>query len=80
MKTIQTDFVEFYTGSWLNLLARMQTSIVPERGEYISIQGCTWKVIRRAYAIDNLDSPVAERQMVANIMLAPHLGKENDDE
>jgi len=60
------DRVEFYDGE--QLLAGVDSSIVPPKGSYISILGKTWKVQRVTYALDHA-AKMFERSMRANVEL-----------
>ena len=63
-----TDRIEFYRKGG-GLIATVESSIVPLRGDLISIRGQTWEVTNITYALDHSDGPPSQRVMRANIDL-----------
>ena len=48
------DRLELYSPQGLE--AALDTSIVPDVGELLSIRKATWRVVRRTYAVDDADN------------------------
>lgn len=53
------DLIEFYQGK--RMVAYVYSSMVPEPGSYISIEGKTWLVERVTFALDHADDPQLKR-------------------
>lgn len=62
----EKDVVEYYLEQ--KLLVRINSSIVPLYGQWINIEGVTYRVKAVSFAIDHA-SDVCKRQMRANIDL-----------
>jgi hypothetical protein len=62
--------IEFYKsyGDQGGLAALNNVNAVPDKGEMINIRGVTYKVVKRAWAVDHADNPL-EQALRANIDL-----------
>ena len=58
------DKVEFYNGK--NLVAAVNSSMVPPIGSYISIRKKTWEIVAVSFAVDHADER-AECGMRCNV-------------
>lgn len=62
------DRIEFYDGN--NLVAAINSAMVPPTESKISIRGATWEVVSVTYALDYADDPMGGSRMRANVDLA----------
>lgn len=60
------DRIEFYDGN--NLVAAINSDMVPPTESKISIRGVIWEVVSVTYALDHADS-IGDSRMRANVDL-----------
>ena len=60
--------IEFYEANTPQMIAIVESAMVPTVGSMISIRGVTWKVASVSYAVDNASS-YNDKVMRANIDL-----------
>lgn len=50
--------VEFYiSGQERGLIVALDAEAVPRKGEFVSISGNTWRILRVTWAVDHSDDP-----------------------
>ena len=60
--------VEFYLGASHMPFCTVDAEFQPNEGDYVSIKGCTYKVIGRSFTVDHADR-FTERNMRCNVIV-----------